>query len=275
MTKIDATVLYSAVRLRAGFFDRSNNKSTGTGSGFIITDNSENRYLVTNRHVLDRNFEKFGGWSLESVTVDGQYQSAVMDILGTVPQQITIIDPEPKFLDSDMVDLTVLPLDAPIGRAQTLTGEGRFNGLPVSALATATDFAFGRVTVGGRVITPGYPGIRGEVAERPILVGGVIASDPRHPAALGTDTYPSEVLTHSFSWNGMSGSPVLCYVPKALTWGDLGTGDFEEVLLVGVNAGHIKTSGETAGVLTRFVRADALAELLIGAGAQGIPTVSA
>ncbi|WP_169317381.1 trypsin-like peptidase domain-containing protein [Actinacidiphila oryziradicis] len=273
MAKIDAMVLYSAVRLVAVFFDRSNNKLAGTGSGFIITDTAENRYLVTNRHVLDHNFKKFGGWELESVKVDGQYQSAAMDILSTVPQQVTITDPAPRFLDSDKVDLAVLPLDAPLGHAQALVGEGTFNSLPASMLASAADFAFGRVAVGGTVLTPGYPGIGGEVAERPILVGGVISSDPRYPAALGIDTYPSQVLTHSFSWNGMSGSPVLCYVPKELTWGDLETGNYEELILAGVNAGHIKTSGETAGVLTRFIRADALAELLNVAGAQGIPMV--
>lgn len=274
MGKIDAMVLYSAVRLSTVFFDRSNNRRAGAGSGFIVTDTAENRYLVTNRHVLDRNFEEFGGWALESVKVNGQYQSAAMDILGTVAQQVTITDPAPKFLDNDKVDLAVLPLDAPLSHAQALVGKGTFNSLPASMLATTTDFAFGRVTLGGTVLTPGYPGIGGEVAERPILVGGVISSDPRYPAALGIDTYPSEVLAHSFSWNGMSGSPVLCYVPKALAWGDLKTGNYEDVLLAGVNTGHIKTSGETAGVLTRFVRADALAELLIGTGAQGIPMVS-
>jgi hypothetical protein len=141
-------------------------------------------------------------------------------------------------------------------------------------LATASDFALGRVTVGGRVVTPGYPGIGGEVAERLILVEGVISSDPRYPAALGNDTYPSEVLTHSFSWEGMSGSPVFSYVPKDPTWDDIENSNYEEALLAGVNAGHIKTSSGTAGVLTRFVRADALAELLIEAGAQGIPMVS-
>ncbi len=140
MGKIDALVLYSAVRLNARFYDRSNNKSAGTGSGFIVTDTAENRYLVTNRHVLDRNFEEFGGWAIESVKVDSQYQSAAMDILDTVPQQVTITDPAPKFLDNEMVDLAVLPLDTLHGHSQALAGEGAFNSLPVSMLATTTDF---------------------------------------------------------------------------------------------------------------------------------------
>jgi S1-C subfamily serine protease len=98
MAKIDTTVLYSAVRLRAAFFNMFNEKSAGTGSGFIVTGAAGNRYLVTNRHVLDRNFRKAAGWTLESVTVNGHYQSTVMDILGTVAQQLTVTDPEPKFL---------------------------------------------------------------------------------------------------------------------------------------------------------------------------------
>jgi hypothetical protein len=274
VTKIDATVLYSAVRIRTTSFDRSNGKRSGTGSGFIVTDTAENRYLVTNRHVLDRNFDVPGGYALASVTVDGHYQSSLMDILDTVHQEITITDPEPKFPDNDTLDLAVLPVDAPLDHKQAAVGEATFNCLPAAMLASEADFAFGRVTVGSTVLTPGYPGPGGEVAERPILVGGVISSDPRYPAAVGPNTYPNEVLSHSFSWEGMSGSPVLCHVPKEqLTWGDVQTGEYREVALAGVNAGHFKTSGETAGVLTRFVRADVLAKLLISAGAQGIPLV--
>ncbi|MFC1407134.1 MULTISPECIES: trypsin-like peptidase domain-containing protein [Streptacidiphilus] len=273
MAKIDARTLYSAVRLITDSFYGATTGRIGGGSGFIVTDAVTNRYLVTNRHVLDRGFVDPGSWELASVTVKGEYQTSVMDLLGTKTQELTVNNPQPVFPTDRQTDLAVLPLDVPFRAGQSLAGTGVFNSLPVTMLATTADVTFGRVGVNSTVVTPGYPEVGQEVADRPILVRGVIATDPRYAAEVGGSKFPGEVLCHSFSWNGMSGSPVLVLVPKERTWDVVATGDVDDVLLAGVNAGHIKTGGETAGVLTRFVQADALATLLSRAGAQGVPTV--
>lgn len=261
---VDAQILYSAVRITPCFVDRNAVAREPTGTGFFIDDTAEGggKYLVTNRHVLDSDFEQYRGWTLESVRIDGHYQpDRDSGVLDATPQAVRVGAPAPIFPSDASIDLALLPLS--IGDITILEGTGGFNSSPSSLIATHGYFSSGRVTVGRQVLMPGYPGIGGVAAARPILVAGVIASDPRYAAAVGARTFPNEVLCHAFSWEGMSGSPVLCQIPKqSLTWEDVQNLGGQEVVLAGVNAGHITTSGGTAGILSRIVRADALAALL-------------
>ena len=74
---------------------------------------------------------------------------------------------------------------------------------------------------GNQVFIAGYPGTSaaeggGRSAtndDRPIIVGGIVASDPRCPATFGDAMLHNAVLCH-FSWGGMSGAPVFAF-PKA------------------------------------------------------------
>ena len=104
----------------------------------------------------------------------------------------------------------------------------------------------------------GYPSVGGGVATRPILVSGMVASDPRFPAEVGGLVLQHSVLSHSFSWQGMSGAAVISPMET------LGSSR-----LVGVNAGHVDLEGVTGGVLSHFVRIEKLVELL--AAATGRP----
>lgn len=104
---------------------------------------------------------------------------------------------------------------------------------------------------GEEVFIAGYPGIT-VASERPVLDTGIISSDPRYPASFGRAELGDSVLCQSFSWEGMSGAPVL---------------SFSEVLgrgkLIGINAGHVRDSTYNAGgVISHFVRSSALIELL-------------
>ncbi|MGW6541734.1 S1 family peptidase [Streptomyces massasporeus] len=262
---VDPQILYSAVRVTPCFVDRHAVAREPTGTGFFVDDTATGgrRYLVTNRHVLDPDFKEYRGWALESVRVDGHYQSdRYGGVLNATPQAVRVGTPAPVFPQDPSIDLALLPLDEH-SEITVLEGVGGFNSSPSSLIATSEHFSSGRVTVGRQVLMPGYPGIGGEAAARPILVAGVVASDPRYAAAIGSRTFPNEVLCHAFSWEGMSGSPVLCRIPKeSLTWEDVQNLGGQEVVLAGINAGHITTSGGTAGVLSRIVRADALASLL-------------
>ncbi|WP_078618015.1 MULTISPECIES: S1 family peptidase [unclassified Streptomyces] len=262
---VDPQILYSAVRVTPRFVDRHAVAREPTGTGFFVDDMARGgrKYLVTNRHILDPNFKEYRGWALETVRMDGHYQSDRHGgVLDATPQAVRLESPAPVFPSDPSIDLALLPLDAD-SEITVLEGIGGFNSSPSSLIATSGHFSSRRVTVGRQVLMPGYPGIGGEVAARPILVAGVIASDPRYPAAIGPRTFPNEVLCHAFSWEGMSGSPVLCRIPKeSLTWEDVQNLGGEEVVLAGINAGHIATSGGTAGVLSRIVRADALASML-------------
>ncbi|MCX4598285.1 serine protease [Streptomyces sp. NBC_01549] len=271
LKQIDATTLYSAVRLTVRFSEYGATRpGAGIGTGFIVRagdGRDDAQYLVTNRHVVDPNYTKKRGWELSEVRIHGYFQKTREPQSSPVWQEAVLRAPVVHTSPAWHVDLAVLPLGTGDG-LEVVAGSGRFNSLPVQILANRQDFSRGEVTVGRQVLMPGYPGINETVAKRPILVGGVIATDPRFPAAVGADEYPDEVLCHAFSWNGMSGSPVLCMVPRPTTWDDFGSGGSSlRAVLAGVNAGHIEPrSDAAAGVISRFVRGDVLAGLLRQAG---------
>ena len=93
---------------------------------------------------------------------------------------------------------------------------------------------------------------RGAVRTR---VQGIVSSDPRFPAVIGSRTFQHSVLCHSSSWSRMSGSPILAPLPT-----------LTESRMVGVNAGHVNLQGIGGGVLSHFVCSDYVLELLASHG---------
>jgi trypsin-like peptidase len=275
LREISTTTLYAAVRLTPEFFEAGRSEPRrGTGTGFIVRERDgagARKFLVTNRHVVDADYAKktVTGWRLEALQISGHFQHPRHPGVDAVPQTARLADPVVRFPSKWDVDLAALPLTGG-PELEAVECEGHFNSLPASLLATKEDFSGGQVTVGRQVLMPGYPGVDGMAADRPLLVGGVIATDPRYPAVIGPHVHEDQVLCHAFSWRGMSGSPVLCMVPAPpATWLDMEAGVSGMVVLAGVNAGHIDVRSEqTAGAISRFVRADALTDLLRAAGME-------
>ena len=264
--QIDTRHLYSALRLTAHkYYKDGTSLSPGAGTGFVVNPvlNQDHKgFLVTNRHVVDPNFVKGGsGQALGSITVQGHHQSTKYPTSAPDPISFTIRRPQPRFLDGHpLLDLAVIDLDT-----ADIDGELLVNAIGAHHLAGFRDYGE-EITAGTQVLMSGFPGIGGQVADRPILVSGTIASDPRFSAAIGPNTYADTVLCHAFSWGGMSGSPVFALSPlKANTWDALETGRNSRLRLAGVNAGHI-IIGE--GELTRFVKSTALIELLYQLGVK-------
>jgi hypothetical protein len=269
--RIDNTHLYSALRLTAHMHYKSDgSSSTGTGTGFVVQteyfrsrdrDREPQRFLVTNRHVLDPDFVKYTGRALESVTIDGYFQNPQHPGLAPERISVTINQPEVHYLDDRPgLDLAVINL-----ATATISGPLLVNSLPSRSLADVRYFDHLNVSAGTSVLMAGYPGIDKVSADRPILVAGTIASDPRYPAAIGPNTYPDEALSHAFSWEGMSGSPV--FTVSAGMWDPFRkTHEADVVRVAGINAGHIIIG---AGSLTRFVKATALVDLLHQLGVRG------
>jgi len=272
--QIDARHLYSALRLTVRTYERdgSTSKTAGLGTGFAIRGDllgtSHKGYLVTNRHVLDPNFREMTGRQVDQVTVEGHRQGS--SPLGEPDDmRFTIKQPEVHFPDRNpdgsWADVALIDLDT----AEVSEGSADVTRLPTPRLAGFRNFP--RLSVGAQVLIPGYPGIDQVVAHRPILVSGTVASDPRFDAEIGAEKFIESVLCHSFSWAGMSGSPVFAMLPKQVrTWGDVESGNSRELYLVGVNAGHITIGGSAEGALTYFVKSTVLIALLRKAGAQGL-----
>jgi hypothetical protein len=272
---IDARHLYAALRLRVYMYERdgSDSKTVGSGTGFVVrsTPLSGKRkgFLVTNRHVLDPDFAKFTGRKVEKVEAAGFVQPTLQGMISgsAGPVAFTIQSPQPVFAaGGDDADVAVLDLET----AAIAGGCPELTELSNLHLASAQDFK-SRLHVGAQVLIPGYPGIDLVTAERPILVGGTVASDPREVAEIGPEKFQDNVLCHSFSWGGMSGSPVFAFLPKdALSWGDVQRGNARELCLVGVNRGHLNIGGTAEGALTYFVKSSVLTPLLRDMGAAGL-----
>ncbi|MGW7003696.1 S1 family peptidase [Streptomyces sp. NPDC054933] len=253
--------------------DGSTSKTVGRGTGFVIRGDlfgtRHQGYLVTNRHVLDPDFKKLSGRRIESVTVAGYHQGqrlwAEPDIIRFTIEHPVVVFPDDS-ADGDRFDVALINLDT-ANLAQGLVSAPRF---PTPRLADYRAFQSANVTVGTQVLMPGYPGIDQSVADRPILVAGTIASDPRSDAAIGRETFAEGVLCHSFSWEGMSGSPVFALPRKDMTWADVERGDNKSLAIVGINAGHVRIGGSAEGALTHFVKSTVLIGLLRKAGARGL-----
>jgi hypothetical protein len=127
-------------------------------------------------------------------------------------------------------------------------------GSPVS-LSTA----LGLSTASSKRSIAGYPALGELSSERPLLVSGIISSDPRYPANFIRESLPASVLCHSFSWGGMSGSPVLGLSQS-----------IGKSKILGVNCGHIASQGVSGGVISYFARSDALIEMLSSTG-ESVP----
>jgi hypothetical protein len=280
---IDERHLYAALRLRVHTYERdgSDSKTVGSGTGFVVSRepfdrkvrlmNKDAGFLVTNRHVLDPDYVDFTGRKLDKVTVSGFDQPTFkgkMDAASATAVEFTVKSPQPRFPSgAGAADIAVIDLkeaDIP-GGCPELTELSNLH------LANTNDFNNGGLHVGGQVLIPGYPGIDQATAARPILVSGTVASDPREAAEIGSQSFPGCVLCHSFSWSGMSGSPVFAFLPKfPLTWNDMEHGHAGKLSLVGVNRGHLRIGGTAEGALTYFVKSSLLAPLLRDMGAKGL-----
>ena len=114
----------------------------------------------------------------------------------------------------------------------------------------ATESELNSVQPGDAIRIAGYPGVGDIDLVRPLLVSGIVSSDPRYPATFRDLVLPHSVFCHSFSWSGMSGAPVFGYSDS------IGTGK-----ILGINAGHIADDGVSGGVISHFVRSDTVLEL--------------
>ncbi|MFE0256206.1 trypsin-like peptidase domain-containing protein [Streptomyces sp. NPDC059010] len=270
---INASHLYSSLWLTVHTYERDGapSKTVGSGTGFVVQRNlfgndQHKGILITNRHILDPDYIRLTSKKVDRLEIKGFRQPTwrTRPVGKAQPVQFTISSPEPIFAP-DYADIAAIDLDA----AEIAGGCPELTQL-CFGLADAADFD-NRLHVGAQVITPGYPSIDQTTAPRPILVSGTIASDPRESAAIGTAEFPECVLCHSFSWGGMSGSPVFALLPRSKdsfsTWDENERKGPRELRLVGVNRGHVRIGGTAEGALTYFAKSTVLGRLLKGMGA--------
>jgi hypothetical protein len=114
------------------------------------------------------------------------------------------------------------------------------------------------------VAFPGFPEWYDRRNNHPILRTGTIASDPRFDYSYD-DSYHGEVIAYeAFSYGGSSGSPVFAIQKGFQTDGSLSGGFYREIMLVGINAGHIPIKGviETHSGISYFYKSSVILELI-------------
>jgi hypothetical protein len=257
-------------------YDKGSGKTvaSGHGTGFVIRvtnlglERETAEFLVTNRHVLDPGFGPEGKTTVGqgTVMVSGHVQArSAHRYPRPSPSKVIVQRPEPIFLRNPDVDLAMLRFGE--DDRQAVYGEGQFNTFGEGMIAWPQSYEFGDVHAGTQVLIAGYPGLGGQSdATRPILVGGVVSSDPRYPAEFEGATYPGSVLCHAFSRAGMSGAPVFAAVRRNPR--EEGAPTEFRLGIIGVNAGHLRTMGSSDGVISHFVTSTALLEMLEELGSK-------
>lgn len=110
----------------------------------------------------------------------------------------------------------------------------------------------------------GFPEEHDKLAERPLIRGGRVASDPKFDFSLQGKAAGHCIAYEAFSHGGASGSPV--YAPARGIQGIPGS---RSGRLVGINAGHVnREMGQHTG-LSYFYRSTVILEILNDQGMVG------
>jgi hypothetical protein len=260
--------LYTAAAITAYFYDRASGRDLEPrpGTAFVVWAHQPGRFFVTNRHIVDAGPTA----ALDRVELSGHVQPD-NENEDTIAWTYTHRTPNVTFHSDPDTDLAVisvpLPSDKPgdgkFEQPARWSANGNWNPTYFDTQWLASDTELSMLLPGDQVFIAGYPGVSmtegggrsAEKDDRPIIVGGIIASDPRHPAMFGDAVLRNAVLCHSFSWGGMSGAPVFAFSQH------IGV-----TKLIGINAGHIRGQGPAGGVISHFVRSSALIDLLVELG---------
>lgn len=235
----------------------------GKGTGFLVAEQDATGkhafFLVTNRHVVDPSYAdpRFVGASIRSVRIDGYRVDAGGVVVPTAAEWA--VQPDfvfwPKAAGEDVALVpTTSVTNLTAAQPQTL--------YTTQVLATQAEFGED-ISVGDFVVMCGYPKLAGVQVEEPLLLPGVVSSDPSrlrpHPQKVGDGRL---FLLHAFSRQGLSGAPVFA-TQRGIAMGDGLAGPQHRVArLVGVNAGHWPGDEDGPAAFSYAVRSDVLLELV-------------
>jgi hypothetical protein len=190
-------------------------------------------FLITNRHNVDAAMKhpKYAGYRPVGLEISGYFGNRYLH--ATLAQtELTIGFPDNLDEDVAAINLTNVgfivepPLDMLVNY--------------ISYSLVADDSHLSKLDICDMVAIPGYPDFYDRNGERPIVRMGTIASDPDSNYQ-DADMRPARrVAYEAFSSAGSSGSPVFALAKGWKAGAGMSGGYFREMLLVGVNAGHLR-----------------------------------
>ena len=236
--------LYSAFKLEVTFAKEYAPDHTKHGTGFFAGSVGGQLYLVTNRHVLDAQWDRPG--RSENSIKFRQYTLKRIACFGR-PDGINRVDFEllglqPIYHERFTHDVAVVPVRHAISNLMFGTNIMIENFVGVDDMTTAIEFQ-SDIDLCDQVGIPGYGEAHAPSDVRPICRVGYVISDPRLPLDY-EEVKGDALLVEAFSTSGASGSPVFVFEKGVkLGAGLASTGKtYRRWSLLGVNAGHMESS---------------------------------
>lgn len=236
--------LCSACKLSVSFTDDLGKTIQGGGTGFFIQDSLGVFCLLTNRHVVDIDYKRTTGeyknFKISQVIIDVKYKDTQTG-LPTVDDQLLILNIN-NFIYSNTFENDIACLKDP--KVASLTGqEPRLDfWIPFEFLASKEKLD-SELVICDFVAFPGFPDWYDKVNKLPILRTGTIASDPRFNYCFSGKFDGDCIAYEAFSYSGSSGSPVFATQKGIKVGSGLSGGGFRELMLIGINAGHLPIQG--------------------------------
>lgn len=255
---LDNQFLYSAYKISATFVDSIGNVKIGVGTCFFVKNKFDALCLITNRHVVDISYKNSGNdyadYTLRKIVVSGK-SGRPGDNYPERDMSFSIV-PEIKFHPDSENDVACITKIVPVEAGVRIDYF-----IPHSFLASGSDFQ-NKLTVCDFLAFPGFPEWHDKAASRPILRTGTISSDPRFDYSYGSSVRGACVAYEAFSYSGSSGSPVFAVQKGPKPGAGINFPGFRDLLLIGINAGHLKALENSHSGISYLYKATAILDVI-------------
>jgi len=249
-------LLYIAYRVTLTFEGPYGEQKPMAGTGFVIAASSI-PVLVTNRHVIDLDYG-------ESTPKYRDYKLKGLQLWGRTKEDrsyVLTLDPTQPFSFSSTRENDVACLVGFRGQISDPAFQ-IYHHVLIDDLAVARAFD-DSLFPGDQVLFPGFPDQFDRSAHRPLLRGGIIASDPKYAYSNSGVFEGDRVAYEAFSSSGSSGSPVFA-VPRGFG----SQPGARPGMVVGVNAGHIPGAFGAHTGISYFFKSTVVLDILRAHGLE-------
>jgi hypothetical protein len=242
---LNNTFLYTACRLTSIFKCQETGKPIPRpGTAFFVTNKMGQVCLVTNRHLVDIDYNestpKYKNFVLTSLIIDNRQDDSETGL-------------PTKIIELELENFNELRFSETYENDIACIVGVKITGSESKEIAFPIDYDFiadneklnSKLSVCDFVAYPGFPEWYDKLNNNPILRTGTIASDPRFNYSYKTETNGECIAFEAFSFGGSSGSPVFAIQKGFPTSGAIQAGEnfYRPVMLIGINASHLSVDG--------------------------------
>ena len=238
--------LYSAYRILTVHSD-GQKRIEGTATGFVLALKNGMPFLITNRHVIDKNFgradTKYKDFKLCEISVTSRSQDDI--------EYKISFDLNSEFYthNNDLNDVVMI-------RPFIKAGENYTFHFHFTIEHLGTKNIFTEIQAYDLICFAGFPQTHDKLMGRPILRRGTISSDPKYNYSWDKTNHGDCIAYDGFSSEGASGSPIFA-PPRGMN----GMINSRHGYLIGVNAGHVPENFGHSGI-SYFYKSTVIEEII-------------